>query len=188
MNDKWKYVSIAKCVSACIWSLIGFLLLLIPFTFGDKSISTFSVAPIFGNSYLLESMALSGLGIAGSFGLDTATVDLLSMLMQYSAYLYIIITMATVVFGLVLAIFRIKVMRIIFKIFSIIFGIALILTGISFILYFVGILMFSLQADPNALTGLTDIVMDNGIIFALVAAIFSFIMARKQFGWFSKPF
>jgi hypothetical protein len=163
-------------------------LLFIPFVFGSNTFSTLSITPILGNSAIFDYTALSTLGLATSLGLDASIINIITMIMQYSIYGYMLITVATVFFALLLAIFRAKALRVIFKIFSILFGIVLIVIGISFIVYIVGIIMYSMQANPEALSQLTDIFLNNGIIFSLAAAIFSFIMGRKQFGWFSKPF
>ena len=188
MSDKWKYVSVGKCISAIIWSAIGFCLFFIPFAFNNGSFTTLSTTPIFGNSIFFEFSKLSTIGLATSLGISGSINDIISMVLQYSLYAYMFIPIATAFFALVLAIFRAKALRVLFKIFSILFGIALIVVGISFIVYIVGIVMYSMQANPDGLSKLTDIFLNNGIIFSLVAAILSFIMARKQFGWFSKPF
>ena len=183
MNDKWKYVSLAKCIGVIVWSLIGFCMFFIPFSF-DNSILSISASPLFGDGTLLKSMDNASIGFANSFGTSTG----LSVVLKIAAYCYLIIPIVSIIMGTVLAICRNKIVRIIFNVFGIIFGILLIYTAICMILYVVSIIMYCLQIDSSALQNLGSVVVNNGIIFAILATVFSFIMGRKQFTWYANPF
>ena len=189
-KDKWKYVSVGKCVGAIIWSLIGLAAIFIPFALGGGNLEfTYTKLPFIGDSSIFENMAVAVLGLGATIGLGTQILDIIFMVMQYGLYAYLIIMAATVVFALLLAIISANALRIIFKLFSVIFGIALIVIGISFIVFVAGTIMAYLQsAGEGALEGISDMFLKTGVIYAFSSAIISFIIAGKQFKWFSKPY
>ena len=187
MNDKWKYVSVGKCVGAIIWSIIGLATIFIPFSLSSGTVLTLKYMPIFGDGsiFIAFNSAYSGLGT--NLSLPNALVSFLTNVSQVVVYAFLIIMLVTILFGLILAITRVNVLRIIFKVFSIFFGIALIFIGLCYVLYIPGAIMSYMQIDPS-LANLSKAFLDTGVIYALGTAIFSFVIASKQFKFFSKPF
>jgi len=53
-QDKWKYVSVGKCIGAIIWSIIGLATIFIPFIIDSGLTLTYTKLPILGDSSIFR--------------------------------------------------------------------------------------------------------------------------------------
>jgi len=188
-QDKWKYVSVGKCIGAIIWSIIGLATIFIPFIIDSGLTLTYTKLPILGDSSIFTNIESAVAGFGTTLGLSSSILNIVYTIMCYSIYAFLGILAITIVFGLLLAIIRANALRVIFKVFSIFFGIILIFVGICFILFIFGTIMAFMQsAGSGALENIGDAFLKTGLIYALVSAILSFILAGRQFKFFSKPY
>ena len=189
-SNKWRNVARRDCVKTIIYSVICFLIALIPFAFldGEPVVLTISTLPFIGGG---EIVKLSEYFISTAFYFlvpGGQLAGLTSILGQYFIFAYFAILLLDVVFAILLIIFRSKIMRIIFKILSIIFSFIYFVIAISFVLYLVGSFANIDSTDMNIL--LDQIVLylrSRGTLFALVGFIVSLIMVKNQLKWFSRP-
>ena len=111
----------------------------------------------------------------------------ISLIMSNVKHLFFyLIVIIDLIFAILLAIFRIKLMRKIFRGFSIAFGFIALMIAISFLAYIVGLVSF--HFDNDIFSNFIHFFLTSGLLPSLVICILSFILAGKQFKWFSKPY
>ncbi len=187
MKDNWKFVSMSQCICAIVICSLAWGVLFLPFSVGtnEGTALAFAKLPLFGDgSFITHTYnAMSGLRRA-SF--PEAILAILGFLLRSSTYVYFIMLLATIGFGIALAVCQSNTVRIVFRVFSIVFASICILLVIAFLAYFVGNIIYYLSE-----IGLTDFshhfltsgyIYDFGIMLVTLGLVFGF------FKWVKKPY
>lgn len=188
MCDKWKHVS----VGACIWTIVACVLCLsivfVPFFIetGKDTILTIKTMPIIGDGSFTKHYDDAASGfiqlVPGASGIHNLLYSVFSCMI----YVYMGILIIDLIFAIILAALRLKLMRKIFKVFSIIFGFIMLLNGAALIVYIIGLVSFHFNHD--IFSNFIHFFLTSGLLPILVMCVFSFIISAKQFKWFSKPY
>ena len=184
MSSRFKKVSVKKCISLVIFSIVAALLFaFIPFSFGteDGLIFTYKLLPVLSKGEI--SLYITKVLNAIAFAIPTIPVQVLEIIyivFNYGIYAIMLIFVLDLVFGLLLAITRSNVLRIIFKILGIFMGIAMILSMLLFIIYLIGSICL-LISGVEFLT----VLKTQGFILAVVMIVICPICAKKNFSSFN---
>lgn len=187
MSDKWKYVSVGKCIKTIITALIMACIVFVPISFLTEAgtIFTYAKLPYVGDGTVTELFEKESNYLSLILpSLNESQFGLVTTVLQYAFYAYFIILAADILFSFVLLIFRSKIMRKMFEIFSALFGILMIVIALSS-LAFVGLNVLAVLKGEATFN---DIVFTGGVPLMFVMFILSIILIFKQFKFFKRPY
>lgn len=188
MCDKWKHVSVGACIWTIIFTVFCICTFFIPFAVGPntETILTVKTLPVIGDGSFQNYAAPSLAGLKEIFSLSDGGANFIGFFFANNIIFFYVIVFIDLIFAIILAIFRIKLMRKIFKGISIGFGILTLLIAISFLAYIVGLVSF--HFDNDIFSNFIHFFLTSGLLPSLVICILCFILSAKQFKWFSKPY
>ena len=188
MCDKWKHVSVGACIWTIIFTIFCLCTVLVPFAVGPETetILTIKTLPLIGDGSFQEYVTPSLEGLKEILTLSDGGANFIGFFFSYNILFFYLIVIIDLIFAILLAIFRIKLMRKIFRGFSIAFGFIALMIAISFLAYIVGLVSF--HFDNDIFSNFIHFFLTSGLLPSLVICILSFILAGKQFKWFSKPY
>ncbi len=190
MSERWRNVSIKKCLGTILLAIIACAVAVIPFTFGgsDGLVFTFKKLQYVGDGSIKiagEGSILTILNLIPK--IPSSITDLVGDIYNYSTLVYFGILALDIVFSLLLIVTRFNFLRKIFRIFSIIFTIAFILIVILNLLYIAGIIYVLTEDFKNIGKNFVTAFKSTGFTTALGFVFFGIILARKQLRFFKKP-
>lgn len=188
MCDKWKHVSVGACIWIIVFVLVAMCVVFVPFSIGfdAETILTYKVLPVIGNGTFSFYTNSAIQGLCDILTLSDPVQDIFVWFFNNSVYFYFIILFADLIFAITLAIFRLKIMRVIYKCVSVILGFAALIISLSFLAYISGLVSFHFGTDT--FSNFPHFFFTSGLLPNLVLFVASFILAAKQFKWFSKPY
>lgn len=190
MSNKWKYVSVGKCIFVMIISLIFIGSAFIPYSlapYAGETVYTYTKLPYVGDSSLLNYFDELVITVQDLLKIDGYIFAVVSFLIKYSPYLLYATLCFNVAGAFLVAITRFNFLRFIFRVVSIFAAIYLIFAMIIFNFTAVVSVIHSLETITD-ISSIGAIIFDNGIILYLALGLISFIMIFVEFKAFKKPF
>ena len=187
MSDKWKYVSVGKCVKTIITALIMLCVVFVPISFGTEADTVFtyvklpyigdgSIATFFDQVIEYIVYVLPTLG--------EAQLNLIKTVFLYSFYGYFLILGADILFSLILILLRSRILRKIFEILSILIALSVLVIALSSLAFVV----INVLAAVKGGTTFNEMIFTSGVTTMFAMFIFSIILFFKQFRFFKKPY
>ena len=190
MSNKWKYVSIGKCIFVIIISLIFIGSAFIPYSlkpYASETVFTYTKLPFVGDASICNYFNELSATVKDLLKIDGYIFAVVNTLITYSSYILYVILCFNVVAALLLAITRFNFLRFIFRVISIFAAIYLIFATVIFNFTAVVSIIHSLSSISD-FSSIGTIIFNNGILLYLALALISFIMIFVEFKSFKKPF
>lgn len=185
MCDKWKHVSVSACIWTIAFAVFCLATLCVPFSSGYETKTVLTYTALRNGSFQ-SYVAPAVDGLVGIFNLSDGFARFIAFFFRNGAFFFYSIVITDLLFAIVLAIFRLRLMRKIFKGFSIAFGFFMILIALLFLAYIIGLISFHFHND--IFSNFIHFFLTSGLLPSLILCLLSFILAAKQFKWFSKPY
>ncbi|MBE7087483.1 MAG: hypothetical protein E7369_04195 [Clostridiales bacterium] len=181
MSESSETVSKKQCISTIIFCAIASLVAFLPYTLSPYRPAIEGMTSGYFFSLIPEA-------IGSLEQLFPIPPELLSMLQGFSVSFmptYFSILAMDIVAALLLLIFRSNILRVIFKIMSVVLAFYMIVVSLMALLSIIGSVFYFMGIVPPNDPAFVMLIVSSNLPF-LGIYLFSTILIRKQFKWFSK--